>query len=194
MSKGSEKVAGLEEARVMRDHFLGWQCRLRQLSAREAEGRPTLGMAPQVYVDETALGRIVVVLVQRQPRESTTQFSYLVRQTQDPVERHEKGLKILQAEHYQLPEEFSDKLTALFGPGSEVAGRLLEAGHCELDFGQYSQSYQLPCAVEGLQTTDPAYQATYWHNQLFNPAIPPGAQVLAFSPNWHRASASPSPY
>lgn len=193
MSEDSDNVASLEEARVMRDHFLGWQCRLRQLSAREAEGRPTVGMAPQVYVEEAALGRIVVVLVQRQPKDSTTQFSYIVRQTQDPVERHEKGVKILQAEYYQLPQEFSDKLTALFGPSSEVAGRLLETGHCELEFEQYSQRYRLPCTVEGLPTADSAYQATYWHNQLFNPATPPGAQVLGFSPNWHHASASPSP-
>ena len=33
---------------VIRDHFLGWQCRVRQLAMRQAGGRPTSGMRPEV--------------------------------------------------------------------------------------------------------------------------------------------------
>ena len=35
-------------AQQLRDDFLGWQCRLRQLSARQAGGRPLDGMRPKV--------------------------------------------------------------------------------------------------------------------------------------------------
>ena len=33
-----------------------------------------------------------------------------------------------------------------------------------------------------------AFQATYWHNRLYNDAMPAGVQVLSFSPDWARAS------
>ena len=35
-------------AQQLRDDFLGWQCRLRQLSARQTGGRPLDGMRPKV--------------------------------------------------------------------------------------------------------------------------------------------------
>ncbi len=40
------QVVRLETAQAaLRDHFLGWQCRLRQLAVREAGGRPSSGIA-----------------------------------------------------------------------------------------------------------------------------------------------------
>jgi hypothetical protein len=194
MSENRDKVVSLKEAQKMREHFLGWQCRLRQLSVREAGGRPTSGMKPRVSIEDNgeALGRITVVIIRHQPKEDAIQFSYIIRQTQDPVERYEKGLQILQAEYYQRPQEFSDKLTALFGLPSELAKRLLEAERCTLDFEQYNQWYHIPSSVKVLTPSDPAYQATYWHNHLFNPEMPSGVQVLAFSPDWQRTTAFPS--
>ncbi|MCH7795324.1 MAG: hypothetical protein IH900_09330, partial [Proteobacteria bacterium] len=45
---------------ALRDHFLGWQCRLRQMAVRQAGGRPTSGMRPEVRLAEadTPLGAI----------------------------------------------------------------------------------------------------------------------------------------
>ena len=35
-------------ALALRREFIGWQCRLRQMAARESGGRPSSGMRPRV--------------------------------------------------------------------------------------------------------------------------------------------------
>ena len=190
----SATVVHLEAAQAkMREHFLGWQCRLRQYAVRQGDGRPTAGMRPEVTVngDAAPLGQITVLIVKQAPEESTAQFRHMVRKTHDPVQRLESALKTLQATYFQYPREFSDTLTALFGPGSQAAERLVRTGRCRLDFEQYSQSYRLPCQVRRLAETEPAYQATYWHNSLFNPNLPSGVSILAFTPDWAHAAAEP---
>ena len=187
-------VVRLDAAQAaLRDHFVGWQCRVRQLAARQAGGRPTSGMRPQVTLSDGdhTLGAITVLIVKREPEVSTAEFRHMVRRTHDPAERYDGALKILSATYYQHPKEFSDQLTALFGPGAATADRLLDAEECQLHFEQYSQRYRIPCTVGKLPETHPAFQATYWHNSLFNPAIPPGIRVLAFRPDWGRADADP---
>ena len=188
------RVVRLEAAQAaLRDHFLGWQCRLRQLAVREAGGRPSSGMRPKLRLGEAGppLGAITTLILRRAPAEATAQFRHMVRKTQDPAERYAGALEMLAAAYYQRPREFSDQLTALFGPGSEIAERVLSAGRCRLAFEQYSQSYTLPCSVRALAEDDPAYQATYWHNALFNPALPGGVRVLGFQPDWALAEAEP---
>ncbi len=98
---------------------------------------------------------------------------------------------MLAAAYYQRPQEFSDQLTALFGIDSVIAEQVLAAGRCLLAFEQYSQRYTLPCAPRVLAEDDPAYQATYWHNALFNPALPGAVRVLGFQPDWALAAADP---
>ena len=197
-TESEAEVVRLEPAQaVIRNHFLGWQCRIRQLAVREAGGRPTSAMTPQVLLEPEGqdhardLGRIVVLTVKAAPEETTAQFRHMVRKTHDPAERYQAALKLLAAAYYQRPQEFSEELTALFGPGSETATALCTAGRCRLLFEQYQQSYDLPCSVRELAVADPAFQATYWHNALFNPAMPAGARVLGLQPDWARAEADP---
>jgi hypothetical protein len=175
----------------VRHEFLGWQCRIRQLSVRQAGGRPTPGMRPRVSLppDETDLGHIVVLIRKTASQEVTTQFQHMVRRTRDPAERHESALRFLAAAYYQRPDDFSDEMTALFGPRSAPAERLLEVGRCTLDFEQFDQRYRLRCRVNGLAKPDAAFQFTYWHNSLFNPAIPQGVQILRFQPDWSKSRA-----
>ena len=182
-----------EAALALRAHFLGWQCRIRQYSIRQAGGHPAAGMQPLVLLDDSDsdLGRISVLIVKSQPQEIITQFRHLMRKTHDPAERYNSALKFLAATYYQQPQTFSDEITALFGPDSELADRLLEAGRCRLLFEQYNQRYLLPCALRSLREDDPAFQATYWHNGLFNPALPAGVRVLAFRPDWATGEAEP---
>ena len=189
----SATVVRLEAAQAtFRAAFLGWQCRLRQMAVRNAEGRPTSGMRPEVTIGPgLQLGPITVLIVPEAPEESTAEFRHMVRRTHDPALRYKSALKILAAQYFQYPEDFSERLTALFGPDSETARRLLAAGEASLRFAQYSQAYVLPCRVAALDETDSAYQATYWHNRLFNPRIPAGAQVLGFLPDWAHATADP---
>ncbi len=184
------KVALLDLAgQAARHAFLGWQCRIRQLSVRQDDGRPTLGMRPRVSLppDETDLGHIVVLIRKKASQITTTRFQHMVRRTQDPAERFESALRFLAAAYYQRPDDFSDEMTALFGPHSALVERLLEVGQCTLDFEQFDQRYRLRCRVKRLAKSDAAFQFTYWHNSLFNPAIPGDAQVLGFQPDWSTA-------
>ena len=169
-----------------RREFLGWQCRIRQLSVRQADGRPTSGMRPSVTLTANGdtLGQIIVLIRKKNSQEVTAQFQHLVRKTRDPAERREGALRFLAAAYYQQPDEFSDELTALFGPGSALARRLVDAGRCRLDFAQFGQRYAMECRVRQLAKTDPGFAFTYWHASLFNPAIPGDAEILAFQPDW----------
>ena len=178
-------------AEKRRLHFLGWQCRLRQHSIRESEGRPSAGMRPEVFVSGNSLGAITVLMLKAASENYTAQFRYMVKKTPDPAERYDAAIKLLAAAYYQRRQEFSDHLTALFGPGSALATHLAGNAQCELYFEQFNQSYRLPCAVEALEQSHPYYQGTYWHNSLFNHAIPGDAMVLSFKPDWENAAAEP---
>lgn len=176
----------------MRSHFLGWQCRVRQYAVRRRGGSPSSGMRPAVTVPGNAepLGQITVLIIKADP-ETTAQFSHIVRRTHDPAQRYTAGLRLLAASYYQRPQEFSDQMTALFSKDSAIVGALLAAGCCELAFEQYSQRYQIVCAVQQLQPSDALYQATYWHNKMFNPHLPGAIEVLAFRPHWGESRAEP---
>jgi hypothetical protein len=179
-----------QAAAALRDEFLDWQCRLRQLSARQAGGRPAAGMRPRLLSprgDELATA-IVVLIVEEDPADSTALFRHQYLKTNDPIERYEKIVEILAASYFRHPTAFSDVMTALFGPDSTVAAALLNHGGGILEFGQYAQAYRLPCKVAELATDDPFFQVTYWHNRMFNPNMPPGVRVLSFTPDWTHAA------
>jgi hypothetical protein len=191
MSHDDDNVILLEPAaQALRDEFLGWQCRIRQLAVRESGGRPSSGMRPRVATadgEEIAPG-VTILILHEEPWESAQLFRHQYLKTQDPVERYGKALEITAASYFQHPRQFSDVMTALFGPDSALADRLLRQRSCVLDFAQFSQTYRIPCAVERLPEDDGFYQATYWHNGLYNPNLPAGVRVLAFTPDWSRAS------
>lgn len=179
---------------ALRDHFLGWQCRVRQLSARQGGGRPTTGMRPGVSLpgEDQSRAAITVLIVKREPEQSTAEFRHMVQRTQDPAEHYKSALRALAATYYQRPADFSDEMTGLFNDGATMVVRLLQAGRCVLEFEQYSQRYRLACTVRDLPKTDPAFAATYWHNRLFNPHIPAEISVLGFRPDWAAAHAEPA--
>ena len=192
MDQDEDKVILLEPAaQVLRDEFVGWQCRIRQLAVREMGGRPSSGMRPRVSTTDgrEIAAALTVLIVPEEPWESAQLFRHQFQKTQDPVERYDKALEITAASYFQRPRDFSDRLTALFGPDSGVADTLLRLGRCTLDFAQFSQSYRLPCSVIQLNESDGFYQATYWHNSMYNPYLPAGVRVLAFTPDWYRAGA-----
>ncbi len=171
--------------------FIGWQCRLRQLAARQNGARPSSGMRPRVV--DVARGEelspgIVTLIVECEPQHSTELFRYQYLKTHDPNERFDKVLEILQGSYFQEPARFSDLMTALFGPGSTLAALLAAQGRCILDFEQYTQGYRIPCSVARLARGHAFHQATYWHNRLFNPNLPAGVEILSFRPDWSHAA------
>jgi hypothetical protein len=179
----------------IRDHFLGWQCRIRQIAMREQGGRPSPGMRPRVVNSSgKELSRaLTVLLVPAEPEESTAFFRYQVMRTVDPRDIYERALTFLQADYFQQPATFSDTLIGVLPHGSELAAALVGAGTCTLEFEQFSQRYRLPCIVWELPSGDAAREAAIWHNRLFNPALPQAIHVLAFKPDWALAWADPGP-
>jgi hypothetical protein len=171
--------------------FLGWQCRIRQLAVRQEGGRPSAGMRPSVTSASGAAlsDGIVTLIIESEPAESTQLFRYQYLRTQDPNERYDNMLEILQGSYFQEPARFSDLITALFGPESSLAAQLLREGRCVLEFEQYTQGYRIPCVVTRLPESHPFHQATLWHNRMFNHHLPATVEILAFRPDWPHASA-----
>ncbi len=175
----------------LRQRFIAWQCRVRRQAVREYGGRPTPGMRPRVlHPDGSVIApAVTLVLVEAEPADSLALFRHIVRKTHDPERRYREALRALSADYYQNPESFSDVMTALFAADSPIAGALAAEGRCVLEFRQFGQGYRVPCAVSAPAPDDPVHQATYWHNRLFNPALPAAVRVLAFTPDWRQAAA-----
>ena len=169
--------------------FISWQCRIRQISVREDEGRPSAGMCPKLLDKNGAQisAGVVMLIVRENSSESTEFFKFQVQKHNDPRDVYKKGLTYLQSTHYHRAIEFSDEMTALFFPGSELAGQLVSIAECVLVFKQFSQTYTLPCRARKLHKMEPPFSATLWHNRLFNPNLPGDVEILGFQPNWDEA-------
>ena len=193
MGAGADvNVVRLDSAKEeLRNRFLRWQCRIRQIAMRRDGGRPSSGMTPLVSGPEGPVARVVTVLAKRPEHSVTMELRHLARRTHDPAERRENALKLLAERHYQAANEFSDTLTASFTADSRTAARLLEGRHCRLDFEQFSQRFRVHCAVRRLSEHNPLREATFWHNLLFNPRLPADCIILGFEPDWGRSEADP---
>ena len=182
-------------AERLRDHFVGWQCRIRADAMRRRAGRPTPGMCPQVLsaAGEPLAPAVTTLLVRPEPESFAPEFRHLARRTHDPRDRREAALALLAERYYQHARDFSDVLTATFAAQSPLAADLEREGRCVLAFAQDGQRYRLPCAARRLGRDDPRREETWWHNALFNPQLPPDIPILAFAPRWLEADADPDP-
>ena len=171
----------------LRDRFLRWQCRVRQIAMRRHDGRPTSGMTPVVTVSDEPMARIVTVLSKRLEHSVTMELRHLARRTHDPAERRENALRLFAERHYQAATEFSDEITATFPPGSATAARLRDAGDCRLEFEQFGQRFLVQCTARLLSEHHPLREATFWHNLLFNPLLTADCTILGFAPDWGRS-------
>ncbi len=172
-------------------HFLTWQCRIRQIAMREGEGRPSQGMRPKVLDaegNELSAG-IIVLMIRENPAESTEFLKFQVQKHHDPQDVYKKALTYLQSTHYHRAIEFTDEMTGLFGESSSLVERLMIEGKCVLEFSEFQQTYAIPCAVRILDEAEDAYQATLWHNRIFNPHIGSDIQIVGFQPDWEEAVA-----
>ncbi len=164
--------------------FISWQCRVRKQCVRELQGRPTEGMSAGVHSisggDEKS--RMNFLIVKQDSHNLTSEFRHIVRKSQDSADWIKNGLRILAERHYQDDFNFSNDLTALFNLDSSLAEALVTAGQCRLQFKQDSVEYAFNFEVNELEKESPQFQATYWHNHLFNPTIPGQVCVLSFSP------------
>lgn len=175
------------------EYFIGWQCRIRQHAVRKDDGRPSSGMQAGVFVkiSDRDLGPLNTNIVLKDPAEITSEFRHIVKKTFDPKIRRDSAIKILSSAYYQYPKDFNETLTATFLLGSELADLLVAQKECDLVFNQYQQTFKLRCSVAELPENDPMYQATYWHNSMFNATMPARIHVLGFTPDWEVSIADP---
>ena len=174
----------------LRDQFLGWQCLIRQHSVRKQQGKPSPGMRPQLHLTGHSPVPITVLIVKKEPRNITAEIRFLVQKTHDPKGRYDDGIKLLSEYYYQRSAEFDEELTAVFSLDSKLADSIVAAGQCRLSFDQGNQGYQLNCGTRNISPGDDKYEATYWHNHLFNPRLPGAVTIIGFSPDWQNSSNS----
>jgi hypothetical protein len=179
----------------VRDHFLGWQCRIRQIAMRQDGGRPSPGMRPRLLAvsGQELCPALTVLLLLKEPAESTAFFRFQVMKSADPRDIYERALAFLQADHFQKPSRFTDRMLCVLPEDSEIAAALLRDRTCVLEFEQFSQTYRLACEVSAPLPGDAAHDAAIWHNRLFNPALSDAVHVLCFQPDWTSAVADPAP-
>jgi hypothetical protein len=173
----------------LRDDFLAWQCRIRQIAMRQDGGRPSPGMRPRL-LDHSGVElapALTVLLVPWEPEESTAFFRFQVMRSHDPRELYERVLGYLQADYFQQPQKFRDRVTAVLPSDSALADRLIADQSCTLLFEQFAQIYRFRCAVAPLPEGDPRREASLWHNRAFNPGLPDDVLVLEFRPDWASA-------
>jgi hypothetical protein len=183
-------------AAALRDEFIAWQCRLRQAAMREAGGRPSEGMRPRAFDAEGHLiaDAITVLLARVDSADVARRLEFQFKRTHDPLDRYEQAVTAFSADYYQRPGSFSGVMAALFNKESAVLRRLLDpvaegaAPRCTLAFRERTRSYRVPCEVELLAPGDALFAATYWHNALFNPNLPPDIAIIALLPDWLHAS------
>lgn len=166
--------------------FMRWQCRVRQIAMREQDGRPNDAIMPSVTVagDAEPLGHVITVISKDEDHSRTPEMMHIAKHTHDPAQRREKALKLFQEAYYQKAEQFSDTLSATFAPGSEGARRILDAEACLLTFEAYGHGYRLICRARQLEPREHLFQATWWHNHLFNPTMNPETIFVGFEPDW----------
>ena len=178
---------------ALRSAFLGWQARARQFAVRRDGARPGPAMIPSVWNHdgERISAGVVTVLVERDPLRSTGILRQIYRSSHDPAERRSTVLEMMAGAFFQEPAGCSDALTALFLPGSTLAAQLLRESDCRLIFDDGTTHFSLYCRIVPLARDHPFYQATWYHNAMFNANLPAAARVLAFPPDWTRSGTGP---
>ncbi|KMW57790.1 hypothetical protein AIOL_002758 [Candidatus Rhodobacter oscarellae] len=177
----------------LRSAFLKWQCRVRQMAMRDADGRPDDGIMPALVLpgDAEPLGHIITILNKAPGYALVPEMQHMAARTNDPAERRAKAIEFLSSAYYQKHKEFSDILTSTFPPESKGAAQIRAAERCTLKFDAYNQRFDLVCKVWRLAPHNPLYQATMAHNALFNPGLHPDTEVLGFEPDWEASRAEP---
>lgn len=173
--------------------FMKWQCHVRQMSIRQMEGKPDEAIIPTLILAdlEEDLGQIITLINKTTDYDVIPEMKYMAKKTNDASQVRQDALKFFAEAYYQKPSTFSDILTATFLPSSYGAAKIYGAKNCILRFEAYAQSFDLRCKVWRLAKHHQLYQATWWHNKLFNSSLHPDTEVLGFEADWESSTASP---
>ena len=180
------ELAGSVQNAEMKDEFLGWQCRARQLAMRNEAGRPCSAMAPVACIGDGTeeIAPLVTVLSRRPGCSVAPELSHMLKSTNDPAQARESAVRFFAGSYYSQESEFSGAVAASFQPGSSMAHALASAGRCKLVFSGESKRFELDCRVDALDEDDPRRADAWLHMRLFNPSLPSKVRVLEFDPEW----------
>ncbi len=156
---------------------------------RHHGGRPPEGVRARVFLNGGYAGQIQTVMNRLDAKRMTAEFRFMVQKTHDPQAVYHNALKTFCERYYQTPMQFDDRLAALFSFDSVLAGQLLESDQVKLEFVQKSQGYTLFSTVHECSPGSTEYEATYWHNRLFNPHLPGRVRVILFETHWEQSKA-----
>ena len=178
----------------IQNHFVGWQCRVRQYAMRNGEGRPSRGMQPDVLLEDgtEVASAVTLLLVPELLHDSIRQFRYMALKTHDPQERYKKAVQLLSSTFYQNVESFDGLMTGLFSMNSKTVNSLLKNQRCVLEFDFQQQKFRVIAGIKVLLRKNLEYEFTYWHNYLFNPYLSPDVSIIGFEPVWSETIADPS--
>lgn len=180
-----------ETAEVLKANFMRWQCRVRQMAMRDNAGHPDEGSMPALTLSgqQEPLGHIITLLSKREAYSQIPEMRHMFKKTYDPAKIRDEALKFFSEVYYQKAQQFSEVMTSTFTPDSAGAAAILESGGCTLRFEAYNQRYDVACQAARLTPEDYLYQATWSHNQLFNPGLRPETIIMAFTPDWNESSS-----
>ncbi|HJP07842.1 MAG: hypothetical protein CL395_08950 [Acidiferrobacteraceae bacterium] len=183
------------QAEELKKRFLAWQCLLRQRAMRVGGGKPTSGMRPKLSIADGGnySDPVTVLLLHLDAAPDAAQFRHMALKTHDPADRYSAAVKYLSAAYYQSPQGFSDEMTALFSASGLLAQALRARRSCILEFSQFGSRYKMECAIRELEKGSVPYEATYWHNKLFNSRLPAEIAILGFTPQWSDAVFDETP-
>jgi|TARA_B110000114_G_scaffold169722_1_gene193877 hypothetical protein len=174
--------------KILREKFLDWQCQSRIQAFRIENGRPNASMAP-ILLDKNGkeLSRIIVVITENDPIDTTKMFEHINKATYDPATRFDKMNKFLSSEYFIDRNNFSDSLFATFPINSSITKKILKSESCILDFMHLSTNYRLICNAFKLDIDEDHWENIYWHNKNFNPGLGSDINVIKFIPNWKKS-------
>ena len=90
--------------------FLRWQCRVRQMSMRDQDGRPDDAIMPAVILpgQPDAMGHIITVMNKSPGYSVTPELEHMAAKTNDPAQRRQNAIQFLSSSYYQKAAEFSE--------------------------------------------------------------------------------------
>jgi len=186
-----EKSGKVLDSDCLKNTFLRWQCRVRQIAMRENQGRPDPSVAPTLSLSRNnePIAHLVTVISKLPGYSKVSEMRHMVKSTHDPALRREKAVEFFSGGYYQKAREFSDTLTATLPPGTKQVKEIFSGKNCRLVFESYGQRFDLFCMISVLAIESPYFQATWWHNMLFNSCLHPDTIILGFQPKWAKSSA-----
>ena len=127
------------ESDPLRDAFLGWQCRARQMMMREGEGKPTDAITPAVTLpgEDKPMGHVITIMSKAPAYSVTPELEHMAKKTMDPAKWREEAMRFF-AERMKMVVEPTGCLAAaaLFegvvsAPGKRV-GVVISGGNVDV--------------------------------------------------------------